>query len=59
MVDNPHRFLWEGYDEWVINHYDASEVLIIDMDVIDVVEREEDKNKVIELVKEKLKEIRA
>ena len=29
------------------------------MDVIDVVEREEDKNKVIELVKEKLKEIRA
>mgnify|MGYP001270113079 CR=1 FL=1 len=54
-----YRFLWEGYDEWVINHYDASEVLIIDMDVIDVVEREEDKNKVIELVKEKLKEIRA
>lgn len=53
-----YRFLWEGYDEWVINHYDASEVLIIDMDVIDVVEREEDKNKVIELVKEKLKEIR-
>lgn len=49
----------EGYDEWVMNHYDASEVLIIDMDVIDVVEREEDKNKVIELVKEKLKEIRA
>ena len=28
-----YRFLWEGYDEWVINHYDASEVLIIDMDV--------------------------
>ena len=54
-----YRFLWEGYDEWVINHYDASEVLIIDMDVIDVVEREEDKNKVIELVKEKHKEIRA
>ena len=54
-----YRFLWEGYDEWVINHYDASEVLIIDMDVIHVVEREEDKNKVIELVKEKLKEIRA
>lgn len=54
-----YRFLWEGYDEWVMNHYDASEVLIIDMDVIDVVEREEDKNKVIELVKEKLKEIRA
>ena len=54
-----YRFLWEGYDEWVMNHYDASEVLILDMDVIDVVEREEDKNKVIELVKEKLKEIRA
>ena len=54
-----YKFLWEGYDEWVLNHYKASEVLIIDMDVIDVVEREEDKIKVIELVKEKLQEIRA
>ena len=54
-----YRFLWEGYDEWVMKHYNASEVLILDMDTIDVVEREEDKLKVIEMVTEKLKEIRA
>lgn len=54
-----YRFLWEGYDEWVFHHYKASEVLVIDMDVMDVVEREADKLKVIELVKEKLKEIRS
>ena len=24
--------VWKGYDEWVINNYNASEVLIIDMD---------------------------
>ena len=27
--------LWKGYDDWVRNHYDSSNVLIIDMDVID------------------------
>lgn len=54
-----YRFLWEGYDEWVMNHYDASEVLIVDMDVIDVVDNESDKYKVVEMVKERLKEIRA
>lgn len=50
-----YRFLWEGYDDWVMNHYQASQVLIIDMDKIDVVEREEDCTFVIEAVKEKLK----
>lgn len=54
-----YKFLWEGYDEWVMKHYKASEVLVIDMDVIDVVDNEEDKIKVIEMVKDKLKEIRA
>lgn len=53
-----YRFLWEGYDEWVMNYYKASQVLIVDMDKIDVVEREEDRLFVIEQVKEKLKAIR-
>lgn len=54
-----YRFLWEGYDEWVMHHYDASEVLIVDMDEIDVVERDEDKQRVIDMVKAKLKKVRA
>ncbi len=54
-----YRFLWEGYDDWVMNHYQASQVLIIDMDEIDVVEREEDRAKVIQAVKESLEKTRA
>ncbi|MDT0150037.1 deoxynucleoside kinase [Priestia aryabhattai] len=46
-----YRFLWEGYDEWVYKHYKASEVITIDMDVIDVVNNEEDARKVVEQVK--------
>ena len=38
-----YHFLWEGYDNWVNNHYNASEVLVIDMNVMDVVNNEEDK----------------
>lgn len=53
-----YRFLWEGYDEWVMNHYKASQVLIIDMDEIDVVDKEGDKERVIQMVKERLVEIR-
>ena len=53
-----YHFLWEGYDNWVNNHYNASEVLIIDMNIMDVVNNEEDKNKLIEMVEEKLKEVR-
>ena len=53
-----YHFLWEGYDNWVNNHYNASEFLIIDMNVMDVVNNEEDKKKLIKMVEEKLKEIR-
>ena len=53
-----YHFLWEDYDNWVNNHYNASEVLIIDMDTMDVVNNEADKHKFIEMVEEKLKEVR-
>ncbi|MCR4944505.1 MAG: deoxynucleoside kinase, partial [Clostridium sp.] len=43
-----YKFLWEGYDEWVQNKYNASQVLIIDMDVFDVVNSEDDREKLIE-----------
>lgn len=51
-------FLWKDYDDWVNDCYNASEVLIIDMDEMDVVNSEEDKKKLIESVEAKLKEVR-
>lgn len=53
-----YNFLWKDYDNWVQNHYKASEVLIIDMDTMDVVNNEADKIKLIELVEQKLGEVR-
>jgi deoxyadenosine/deoxycytidine kinase len=49
--------VWKGYDDWVINHYDASEVLIIDMDVTDVVNNPEDAKRICREVDNKLNEI--
>lgn len=51
-----YRKLWEGYDEWLYKQYKASDILVIDMDKIDVVNREEDAQFVINEVKKKLAE---
>lgn len=53
-----YRFLWEGYDDWVQNHYTASDILIIDTDQYDIVENESDRERVIREVEAKLKEQR-
>ena len=53
-----YHFLWKDYDNWVSNCYNASEVLVIDMDTMDVVNNEVDKYKLIELVEEKLRQVR-
>ena len=52
-----YRFLWEGYDEWVHNSYKASQIMEIDMDHMDVT-NEDDAIKLVEMVREKLKEVR-
>ncbi|MFH7820674.1 deoxynucleoside kinase [Neobacillus thermocopriae] len=49
--------VWKDYDEWVMNRYNASEVLIIDMDTTDVIKSEADARKVCHAVEEKLNEI--
>ena len=49
-----YHYLWEGYDDWVMNHYKASDVLIINTDYLDVVGNPEDKEKVLRMVDEKL-----
>lgn len=52
-----YRKLWSGYDHWVMNHYNASEVLIVDMDKMDVVNRPEDAAALVDAVKAKLMEL--
>ncbi|WP_462410024.1 deoxynucleoside kinase [Neobacillus sp. Marseille-QA0830] len=49
--------VWKGYDEWVTSHYNASEVLVIDMDHTDVVQNPHDAKRVCREVEEKLNEI--
>lgn len=53
-----YRLLWQGYDEWVLNNYNNSELLILDMDNMDIVNNVEDRTEMIRLVNEKLNEIR-
>lgn len=53
-----YHFLWQDYDNWVNNYYGASEVVIIDMDIMDVVNNENDKIKLISMVEEMLKDVR-
>lgn len=57
-LEEYYRFLWEGYDDWVKNHYNASQVLVIDMDNMDVVNNEEDRDALVKAVEERLQEIR-
>lgn len=53
-----YKALWEGYDNWVAKHYDASEVLIINIDKIDVVNNPADAYTVVTMVKDKLAEMK-
>ncbi len=54
-----YKTLWEGYDAWVNEHYNASEVLIINIDKYDYVNNENHKEEVIKLIEDKLKEVRS
>ncbi|MBA5729677.1 deoxynucleoside kinase [Aerococcaceae bacterium INB8] len=54
---NYYKTLWSGYDDWVDNHYHASQVIKIDIDKYDVVNNPADAEVVIELVKNKLVEM--
>lgn len=50
--------LWEGYDNWIKQHYKASDVLIINIDEIDYMNNEEHKQQVLSMIEQKLEEIR-
>lgn len=49
-----YKYIWSGYDDWVYNSYDKSDVITIDMDTMDIVNNEDDKTKLIKLVVDKL-----
>ncbi len=49
-----YKYIWEGYDNWMYNIYDKSDVLTLDMDKLDVVNNKEDKENLLKTVKEKL-----
>ena len=50
--------LWKGYDNWVKQHYKASDVLIVNIDEIDYVNNEEHKQEVLSMIEQKLEEVR-
>lgn len=52
-----YKTLWQGYDEWLFNHYKASEVIVIDMDNMDVVNNPEDAQAVCHVVHEHLQQM--
>lgn len=54
-----YKFLWQGYDDWVMNCYKASDVVVIDMGQLDVIGNINDRRKLIQMVEGKLREIRA
>lgn len=42
--------LWQGYDNWIQEHYTLSEVVVIDIDKYDYVNNQEDKKEVLKLI---------
>ena len=53
-----YRKLWQGYDDWVQNHYNASQILVIDMDKVDLVNNKNAREMVIREIENKLNELR-
>lgn len=49
--------LWKGYDNWLFNHYNASDSIIIDMDKTDIVNNPLDKIRVCKEVDLKVRKI--
>lgn len=52
-----YKLLHKGYKDWLLNHYNASEVLVINTDNLNIVENNKDKEKVLTLIKNKIREI--
>lgn len=53
-----YKKLWEGYDDWLFHHYQASDALVIDMDKIDIINHSEDAQQLIRTVNDKLRALK-
>lgn len=49
-----YKLLWTGYKDWLVENYKASEYLIINMDNYDIVNNEEHKKLVLDIINDKL-----
>lgn len=49
-----YRFIWQGYDEWVMEHFDKENIITIDMDKMDIVKNEHDRNLLFKMVDQKM-----
>jgi deoxyadenosine/deoxycytidine kinase len=49
-----YRFLWKDYDNWLLNEYKASPVIIVDVDKEDIIFNEKDKVAFLEKLKKYL-----
>lgn len=52
-----YKLLHSGYKKWLLNHYKASEVLIINTDNLNIVDNLDDRKQVLNLIKDKIKEL--
>lgn len=50
--------LWKGYDNWVYTQYSASQVLSINIDEYDIINRPEDQEKVMRLIQTKFAQMK-
>ncbi|MEG0908781.1 MAG: deoxynucleoside kinase [Bacilli bacterium] len=53
-----YNFIWKDYDEWFKANFDESKTVVINMDEIDVVNNPGDAAKVINMVEEKMRQVR-
>ncbi len=53
-----YKKVWSGYDEWALKSYTASQILVVDMDNTDIINNREHARKLVEDVKNRLKDIR-
>ena len=52
-----YKTLWNGYGDWLKNHYKASEVLVINTDNYNIVDNIDDRQTVLKMIEDKLNSI--
>lgn len=56
-LESYYRYIWEGYDNWIYNIYNKSEVITLDMDKLDVVNIPQDREYMLNMFRLKINKI--